>query len=321
MAAQSHHGKLQQGGTFMRLLTRSDFDGLICAVLLNELGLIDEWKFAHPKDLQDGTIEVTENDILANVPYVQGAGMWFDHHSSEGARLGADFEYKGMYKMAPSAARVIWEYYGGHEKFPKDFDEMMEAVDKVDSANLTREEILNPSGWILLGYIMDPRTGLGRFRDYRISNYRLMEDLIEYCRAMPVEKILALPDVKERVDRYYEQEKLFKQMLQDNTTVHGNCGVIDLRNQDIIYAGNRFMIYALYPEINISLHILWGLNRQNVVFTVGKSIINRTSKTDVGKLMLRYGGGGHEAVGTCQVPVEESEAKLKEIVDQITADG
>ena len=305
----------------MRLLTRSDFDGLICAVLLNELGLIDEWKFAHPKDLQDGTIEVTDNDILANVPYVKGCGMWFDHHASEAARLGTDFEFKGSYKQSPSAARVIWEYYGGHEKFPKEFDEMMEAVDKVDDAQLTREEILDPTDWILLGYIMDPRTGLGRFRDYRISNYRLMEDLIEYCRAMPVEKILELPDVKERVNRYKEQEELFKKMLQDNSQVRGNVVVIDLRNQETIYAGNRFMIYALYPEANISIHILWGLNKQNTVYTVGKSIINRTSKTDVGKLMLKYGGGGHKSVGTCQVENDRAEAVLDEIIDQINADG
>lgn len=305
----------------MRLLTRSDFDGLICAVLLNELGLIDEWKFAHPKDLQDGTIEVSENDILANVPYVKGCGMWFDHHASEAARLGSDFEFKGSYKHSPSAARVIWEYYGGHDKFPKEFDEMMEAVDKVDSASLTREEILEPTGWILLGYIMDPRTGLGRFRDYRISNYRLMEDLIEYCRAMSVDKILELPDVKERIDRYLEQQELFKVMLEENSSVQGNAVVIDLRNQETIYAGNRFMIYALYPDANISVHILWGLNKQNTVYTVGKSIIKRDSKTDVGKLMLKYGGGGHEAVGTCQVENDRAETVLKEILDKINSDG
>jgi len=301
----------------MRLLTRSDFDGLICAVLLNELGLIDEWKFAHPKDLQDGTIEVTENDILANVPYVKGAGMWFDHHSSEESRLGTEFEFKGSYRECPSAARVIWDYYGGHDKFPKEFDEMMTAVDKVDSADLTVDDILKPSGWILLGYIMDPRTGLGRFRDYRISNYRLMEDLIEYCRAMPVDKILELPDVKERVDRYLEQEELFKKMLEENSTVDGNVVIIDLREQDTIYAGNRFMIYAMYPDCNVSLHVLWGFQKQNTVFTVGKSIIRRDNPVDVGKLMLSYGGGGHKAVGTCQVETPIAEEKLKEIIAKL----
>jgi len=305
----------------MRLLTRSDFDGLICAVLLNELGLIDEWKFAHPKDLQDGTVEVGENDILANVPFVGGCGMWFDHHASEEARVGAGLEFKGMYKQAPSAARVIWEYFGGHKKFPEKFDAMLEAVDKSDSGNLTDDEIQNPKGWILLSFIMDPRTGLGRFRDYRISNYRLMEDLIEYCRALPVEKIMELPDVRERVDRYFEQEKLFREMIRGRAEVHGDCLVIDLRGQDPIYAGNRFLVYSIYPETNISVHVLWGMNKQNVVFTVGHSITNRTSKVNVGRLMLEYGGGGHQSVGTCQVPTDKAEEKLGEIIARTNAGG
>jgi nanoRNase/pAp phosphatase (c-di-AMP/oligoRNAs hydrolase) len=301
----------------MRLLTRSDFDGLICAVLLNEIGLIDEWKFAHPKDLQDGKVKVTENDILANVPYVEGCGMWFDHHSSEESRVGADFEFKGALKPAPSCARVIWEYFGGHDKFPQEMDEMMRCVDKSDSADLTAHEIENPQGWIMLSFIMDPRTGLGRYKDYRISNYRLMEDLIEYCRAMPVERILELPDVKERVDRYLEQQRDFREMLRKNTEIRGRCAIIDLRFQDEIFVGNRFMIYAMYPEAEVSIHVLWGLNKQNVVFTVGKSIVNRSSKADIGALMLEYGGGGHEAVGTCQVPIERADDVLDELVEKI----
>jgi len=305
----------------MRLLTRSDFDGLICAVLLNEIGLIDEWKFAHPKDLQDGKINVTDNDILANVPYVEGCGMWFDHHSSEEARIGKGFEFKGAYSQAPSCARVIWDYFGGHEKFPASMDEMMRCVDKADSADLTIEEVEEPEGWILLSFIMDPRTGLGRFKDYRISNYRLMEDLIEYCRAMPVERILELPDVKERVDRYFAHQIKFREMLRKNTEINGHCAVIDLRFQDEIFVGNRFMIYAMYPHVNVSIHVLWGLNKQNVVFTVGKSIINRTSKADIGALMLQYGGGGHQAVGTCQVPIEEAEETLEAIIRRLNLES
>jgi nanoRNase/pAp phosphatase (c-di-AMP/oligoRNAs hydrolase) len=305
----------------MRLLTRSDFDGLICAVLLNEIGLIDEWKFAHPKDLQDGNIKVTENDILANVPYVDGCGMWFDHHSSEEARIGNNFEFKGSFKSAPSCARVIWDYFGGHDKFPESMDEMMRCVDKADSADLTIDEIEEPEGWILLSFIMDPRTGLGRFKDYRISNYRLMEDLIEYCRAMPVERILELPDVKERVDRYFAHTIKFREMLRKNTEIKGQCAIIDLRFQDEIYVGNRFMIYAMYPQVGVSIHVLWGLNKQNVVFTVGKSIINRGNKTDIGALMLKHGGGGHQAVGTCQVPIENAEEILDGIIKEINANA
>ena len=303
----------------MRLVTRSDFDGLVCATLLKHLGKIDDYLFAHPKDLQDGKVEVTKKDILANVPYVEGCGLWFDHHTSEQERLG-DIEFEGESKPLPSCARVIYEYYGA-DKFPANFTAMMEAVDKVDSANLTTEEITEPTGWILLGYIMDPRTGLGRYRDYRISNYQLMLDMIEYCRVHTAEEIMEIQDVKERIDKYREDESNFIEMLKNNTTAYDNAMVIDLRNADPIYCGNRFMVYTLFPDCNVSIRVIWGFKKQNVVFTVGKSITNRSSKTDIGKLMLSFGGGGHEAVGTCQVSEGEVSETLKKIIDQLNADG
>lgn len=304
----------------MRLVTRSDFDGLVCATLLKQIGVIDDYLFAHPKDLQDGKVEVTDKDVLANVPYVPGCGLWFDHHTSEQDRLGSDLEFSGMSKPLPSCARVIWEYYGA-DKFPDTFIPMLEAVDKVDSATLTAEEIVNPESWILLGYIMDPRTGLGRFKDYRISNYQLMLDMIEYCRSMTADEILLQPDVKERVDRYLEHRDAFRTMLESHSTEHGNAVVLDLRDVDTIHCGNRFMIYTLYPKCNVSIRVIWGFKKQNVVFTVGHSILNRTSKTDVGRLMLEFGGGGHKAVGTCQVPESRVSETLKLIVDRINADG
>lgn len=303
----------------MRLVTRSDFDGLVCATLLKHLGIIDDYLFAHPKDLQDGKVDVNKNDVLANVPFVEGCGLWFDHHTSEQDRLGS-IAFEGMSKPLPSCARVIYDYYGA-DKFPENFKEIMEAVDKVDSANLTADEITNPSGWILLGYIMDPRTGLGRYRDYRISNYQLMLDMIEYCRSMTAEEIMEIPDVKERIDKYRADEPLFIQMLKDNSKAYGNAVVLDLRNQDPIYCGNRFMIYTIHPDCNVSIRVIWGFKKQNVVFTVGHSILNRTSKTDVGKLMLSLGGGGHKAVGTCQVPEEETAVTLNKIIESINADG
>lgn len=303
----------------MRLVTRSDFDGLVCATLLKHLNIIDDYLFAHPKDLQDGKVEVGKKDVLANVPYVEGCGLWFDHHTSEADRLG-DIEFEGESRPLPSCARVIYEYYGA-DKFPDSFTPLMEAVDKVDSAQLTAEEITAPTGWILLGYIMDPRTGLGRYRDYRISNYQLMLDMIEYCRTMTAEEIMEIPDVKERIDRYFQDEPHFVEMLKKNTTVYENALVIDLRNEETIYCGNRFMIYTLYPECNVSIRIIWGFKRQNVVFTVGHSILNRTSKTDVGKLMLSFGGGGHKAVGTCQVSEGEVSETLNAMLQKINADG
>ncbi len=305
----------------MRLVTRSDFDGLCSAVLLKEVGLIDEYYFVHPKDIQDGLINVGKNDVLTNIPYVPGCGMWFDHHTSERERVGWDFDFKGLSKEAPSCARVIWEYYGGHKTFSKRLEDMMDAVDRSDSANLTVEEIQNPDGWILLSFIMDPRTGLGRYRDYAISNYKLMEDMIEYCRTMNAEQILAVSDVQERAKRYMEQDLLFRDMLERNSRPVANVVVLDLRAETEIYTGNRFLLYTMYLECNISIQIIWGKNKQNIVFTCGHSIINRTSKTDVGSLMLKYGGGGHKKVGTCQVPTENGERILVELIAGMNSDG
>lgn len=304
----------------MRLLTRSDFDGLVCGVLLKEAGIIDSWQFVHPKDMQDGVVEATENDVLANVPYVSGCGLWFDHHASEQERLDLKGKFQGDSRPAPSAARVIYDYYGGKAKFGR-FDDMMTAVDKTDSGQLTREEITDPKGWIMLGYIMDPRTGLGRFQDYRISNYSLMEKLIDYCREMSIDDIMKLPDVQERVKRYNEQTQTFKEMVSKYTRTEGNVIITDLRGADIIYTGNRFMIYSMYPDQNISLWVIDGRNKQNCVISLGHSIINRTSQTNVGSLMLKYGGGGHAMVGTCQVPYADADQVLGEIIAKLKADG
>lgn len=301
----------------MRLVTRSDFDGLVCAALLKHVGLIDEFKFAHPKDIQDGIVEISSNDVLANVPYHPGCGIWFDHHSSETERVG-HVDFKGASKLLPSCARVIWEHYGGDKKFPAGFNDMMAAVDKVDSGRLSVEEIENPQGWFLLGFIMDPRTGLGRYHDYRISNYQLMLDMIDYCLSMSAEEILAVPDVQERVKRYFEQDKLFRQMVKKCSVVYDKLLVTNLLAEDEIYTGNRFVAYSMFPECNISIQVMWGLKKQNVVFTTGHSIINRGSKVNVGSLMLKYGGGGHDKVGTCQVPVEQYEQALKKLIQTIT---
>ena len=303
----------------MNLVTRSDFDGLACATVLKEIGLIDTWTFVHPKDLQDGIVKVTENDVLTNVPYVPGCGMWFDHHSSEKERI-KDIEYKGESRMEKSAARIVYEYYGGKEKMPH-FAEMINAVDIVDSGELGIDDILNPCGWVLLGFLMDPRTGLGRFREFRISNYALMERLIEECRVKNIDEILEDPDVKERVGKYKEQDSLFKIMVLEHTKTYSNAIVTDLRDVSPIYTGNRFLIYAMYPEQNISLWIVDGRNKQNVSIAVGHSILNRTSKTDVGSLLLKYGGGGHKQVGTCQVIYDDCDKTVKELLDKINSDG
>ncbi|MCR5283099.1 MAG: exopolyphosphatase [Lachnospiraceae bacterium] len=301
----------------MRLVTRSDFDGLACAALLKEAGIIDSWKFAHPKDLQDGLIPVDENDCLANVPYVPGCGLWFDHHTSEQERLKFDFEFKGESTPKLSCARVIYDYYGGKEKFPQ-FDDMMEAVDKVDSGHLELDDVMNPKGWVLVGFLMDPRTGLGRWREFTISNYQLMEELIDACRTMTTEEILNLPDVKERIEVYFEQTEKFKEMVSAHTKTEGKLIITDLRGVDPIYSCNRFMIYSMYPEQNISAWIVSGKGGAGCSAAVGYSILNRTSKVNVGSLMLKYGGGGHVAVGTCQFSDDNMETELPKMLAELT---
>jgi nanoRNase/pAp phosphatase (c-di-AMP/oligoRNAs hydrolase) len=282
-------------------------------MLLKEAGIIDDWIFVHPKDLQDGLFTPTPNDVLANVPYVPGCGMWFDHHSSEKDRLGWNPGVEGESRLAPSAARIIYEYYGGASRFPN-YEEMIIAVDKVDSGKLTRAEILEPTGWVLLGFISDPRTGLGRFRNFRISNYQLMEELINHCRNMTIEEILSLADVKERVELYEDQARMFKDMVESYTRVEDNVIVTDLRGVDPIYTGNRFMIYSLYPEQNVSIWIVDGKQKQNVSIACGYSILNRSCTADIGKLMLQYGGGGHSMVGTCQVPYNDADMTIEAVV-------
>jgi len=304
-----------------RLITRSDFDGLVCAVLLKDLNLIDEIKFVHPKDMQDGKIDVSDRDITTNLPYVPGAHLAFDHHLSETIRDTGKHSNRIIEAEAPSAARVVYNHYGAQAAFPRITNEMMLAVDKADSAQYSRDEVLNPSGWVLLNYLMDPRTGLGRFRNFRISNYALMMGLIEYCRDHDIDQILALPDIQERVAVYFEHAESAKAQIQRCATTYNNLVVLDLRNEDTIWATNRFMIYALFPQSNISIHVMWGVRKQNTVLAAGKSILDRGSKTNIGNLMLEHGGGGHVAAGTCQVDNDLADATLRKLIARINADG
>jgi nanoRNase/pAp phosphatase (c-di-AMP/oligoRNAs hydrolase) len=301
-----------------RLVTRSDFDGLVCGMLLKELSLIDDIAFVHPKDMQDGKVAISPRDITTNLPYVPGCHLAFDHHASEVIRAGGKAPANHIINPhAPSAARVVYEYYGGRGAFARVSDDLMLAVDKGDSAQFSREEILNPTGWALLNFLMDSRTGLGRFRNFRISNYELMMQLIDHCRDHSIEEILALPDVRERVDLYTEQGALFREQVLRCTSLEGSLAVLDLRGEEVIHAGNRFMIYALFPQCDVSMHVMWGLKQQNTVFAIGKSILDRGSPVNVGELCLAYGGGGHHAAGTCQVSNERAEEARLELIERI----
>ena len=305
----------------MRLVTRSDFDGLVCAMILKFLKKVDDIKFVHPKDVQDGKVELTANDITTNLPYDPRVGLAFDHHESEMTRLkGADTAGKLVIDPnARSAARVVYEYYGGKKVFPHIWDDLMEAVDKGDSADFTVDEILNPKEWVLMNFIMDARTGLGRFHDFRISNYELMMKLIDFCLEHSIDQITELPDVKERIDFYFKETDLFKEQLRRLARIEGKVVIIDLRNEEIIHPGNRFMIYALYPEAEISVHVAWGFQKQNTAVMIGKSIVNRASDFDIGALCLKYGGGGHRNAGTCQLDNDVVDKELPNIIAALNA--
>ena len=302
-----------------RLVTRSDFDGLACAMMLKDLKLIDEIKFVHPKDVQDGIIELSDNDITTNLPYDPRVNLAFDHHESEVDRNKLT-KTSGKLVIDPharSTARVVYDYYGGKKAFPRISDDLLEAVDKGDSADFTIDEILNPSKWVLLHFIMDPRTGLGRFHDFRISNYDLMMELIDNCMNLTIDEIMELPDVVERSELYFKQDKLFKEQLKRIVKVYDKVAVIDLRNEEVIYAGNRFMVYAMYPETQISVHVAWGFKKQNTAVMIGKSIINKASKVNIGELCLSYGGGGHANAGTCQLDNDKVDKELPNIIDKL----
>jgi nanoRNase/pAp phosphatase (c-di-AMP/oligoRNAs hydrolase) len=300
-----------------RLVTRSDFDGLVCAALLKELDILEEILFVHPKDVQDGKVELTANDITTNLPYRPEVAVAFDHHSSEQHRVRGDAANRVMVPHADSAARVVYDHFGGAARFPRVSVEMMDAVDRADAARLSMTDILDPQGWILLSFLMDPRTGLGRFREFHISNYQLMLQLIDSCLDLPIEQILASPDVSERVALYRQHADPAVEQIRRCSTLHGGVLVLDLRHEEVIHPANRFLLYAVYPQCRVSIHVLWGLKQQNTVFAVGRSILDRSSRLDIGTLMLAHGGGGHEAAGTCQIANDQAESVLAELVETI----
>ena len=296
----------------MRLVTRADWDGLVSAVLLTTVEQIEAIQFAYPKDIQDGKVNVLENSIVVNLPYHPNAALWFDHHASEedlAAPMAAFTAIKGKFGLAPSAARLIYEYYGGDARLAK-FTDLLAATDKVDSAQLTQEDVLNPSGFILLAYTVDPRSGL---RGQDLEDYFLL--LVDWLKTKSVDEILALPEVKRLTERLKADDHRFREALLKHSRVAGNLVITDLRGM-AVPAGNRYLIYTLFPQVNLSVRLYDGQPGYSSI-AVGHSLFNRTSTVNVGKLLAEYGGGGHVGAGTAQFPAAEADAKFNEIIARL----
>ena len=303
-----------------RLVTRADFDGVVCGALLMEKNLVSEVVFAHPRDLQNQTFPVTDNDIVANLPYAEAAHLCFDHHISETYRTG-DHDNLVLDADSPSTARVIYEHYGGAETFPDISLDLLTAVDKADSADFEIEEILIPEDWILLNFILDQRTGLEAFKDFALSRDDFMIELISFCRRNPVEEIIHHPDVEERLTTYLFNTEFAELQISRCSRVHGKTVITDYRNEEKKYPGNRFMTYGLYPEISLSIQISKLPDSGRIEIAMGKSIIDRSSPVNVGQLMLDYGGGGHRGAGTCQVEESALDDTLGKLLERIDAEN
>lgn len=297
----------------MRILTRGDMDGMTASLLLTLVEDVREIHFAHPKDVQDGLVEADEQDIVVNLPHIPGCGMWFDHHVSEGNRLDEIGEFKGRFEVVDSAARVIYNHYtDAQETFDK-FADLLEATDKLDAAKLSPEEVANPEGWLLLGLTLDPRTGLGpEFRKY-------FRWLVEFIKEVPLEKVLAHNEVGKRVAQVQEDQRTFKRFLAERSRLEDTVIVTDLRGiEGEVPIGNRFLVYSLFPEGNVEARIFAGKGGTTVV-ALGHSIFNRTCNVNIGQLCARYGGGGHQGAGTCQLESDRAGEQINEILGILKA--
>jgi nanoRNase/pAp phosphatase (c-di-AMP/oligoRNAs hydrolase) len=303
-----------------RLVTRSDFDGVVCGALFNELEMIEDVSFAEPREMQAGKVEISDHDITANLPYVEGVHICFDHHVSESERIG-EKENHVIDPDAPSAAHVVYDYYGGAEKLPNISPELLIAVDKADSAQYSQEDVLAPEGWVLLNFVLDPRTGLERVKEFSISKDELLVRLMTYCRHNPIEEILVLPDVAERIEAYLFNSEFGELQVARCTEIRGDVAITDARSEDQLHMVNRFMVYALNPEAKVSLSIQAGPEPGHCTIAAGKSIINRDSSANLGTMLLEFGGGGHANAGTCQVADDKVDEVVATLVERINAAG
>jgi len=298
----------------MRLVTRPDLDGLTCGVLLSECETIDAVELVHPQDVAERRVTITAQDVIANLPYRPECGMWFDNHLLTDPKAMPPTGFKGRYGKAPSAARLVYEYYlQGHPQIAR-HEKLVSETDRLDSAQLTLEDVVSPAGFVLLGLTLDPRTGLGSLREY-------FDELLPALRTRPIDEVLALPSVRERAARMREQDQAFRDVARAHSRVEGHVVVTDFRAVDPIPVGNRFLVFTLFPEASAAVRIQWGPGRERVSVSAGRSILNRRSKANIGVLMSLYGGGGHAGAGACLLDPATADARIAEIVRSLERNG
>jgi hypothetical protein len=294
----------------MRLVTRGNLDGLTCAVLIDHAERLDGIELIHPQDITDDKFEVQPGDILANLPYHPACLKWFDHHSATRTYEKPPTVFDGKYGLAPSTARLVYDYYLHDSPGFKLYDELVAETDRYDGASLTLEDVTQPERYVLLGFTMDPRTGLGGFKDYFMQ-------VLDTFREDTIDEVLALPEVLERSRRIAQEHEHFVTTMREHSRLETNVIVTDLRDVKDLPAGNRFLIYTLFPGANVSLRIAWGPKKEFLVATVGHSIFNRTCPVHVGGLMSKFGGGGHKGAGATPLRRDDANELIQELIDKL----
>lgn len=289
----------------MRLVTRGDLDGLVSAVLLTTMENIGSIELIHPQDITDSKFDIMPSDVMANLPYHPNCALWFDHHELTESNLKPPPNYKGKHALEPSVARVIYDYYSSGKL--KKYDFLVAETDRFDSADLSVVDIVNPKGVILLGFTIDPRTGLGRFKDYFLK-------LVDWLKELEVEDVLEQAEVADRVDIYKSNNLAFERVLKANSRADGNVIVTDFRDLDKIPIGNRFLVYSIFPQCNVSVRVQWGPKKEFVAVTIGRSIFNKTCHINAGHLCSDYGGGGHKGAGGCVLDPQVADRQLAGII-------
>ena len=290
----------------MRLVTRGDLDGLTASILITEMEEVDEILLVHPQDITDQKIDITSNDILANLPYDPRAGLWFDHHAHT---VMPEDSYKGAYAVEPSVARVIYNYYDS--PLLTRFEHLVKETDRFDSADLNMEDVSNPQGVILLGFLVDPRTGIKG--DFRAT----FNSLVERLRSKPLQEVLNDPDMKEQADLFRRDEERFREFLLAHSEVHDKVVVTDFRDLANPPVGNRFLVTSVFPECNVSVRIQWGPGKKLVAINLGHSIFDHSCTVDVGELCRNYGGGGHKGAGGCVLRPMAAGLAIKIITEKL----